>query len=30
MSGETTENGKFIMSLQEKMSYSDSSDRCNS
>ena len=30
MSGATTENGKFIMPLQEKMSYNDSSDRCNS
>ena len=30
MSGATTENGKFIMPLKEKLSYNDSSHRCNS
>ena len=30
MSGSTTENGKFIMPLSEKLTYSDSSDRCDS
>ena len=29
MSGATTENGKFIMPLEEKLSYGDSSDRCD-
>ena len=30
MSGATTENGKFIKPLQEKLTYGDSSDRCES
>ena len=30
MSGATTGNGKFIMPLKEKLSYHDSSDRCDS
>ena len=30
MSGFTTENGKFIMPLQEKLSYGHSFDRCDS
>ena len=30
MSGFTTEHGKFIMPLQEKLSYGDSSDHCSS
>lgn len=30
MSGGTTENGKFIKPLQEKLTYGDSSDRCES
>ena len=30
MSGFTTNNAKFIMPLQEKMSYRNSLDRCNS
>ena len=30
MSGATTEDGKFIMPLKEKLSYNDSSHRCNS
>ena len=30
MLGATAENGKFIMPLNEKMSYGDSSDRCES
>ena len=30
MPGFTTENGKFIMPLQEKMSYHSSFDRCHS
>ena len=30
MAGFTTENGKFIMPLQEKMSYQSSFDRCDS
>ena len=30
MSGFTTEKGKFIMPLQEKLSYSSSFDRCDS
>ena len=30
MLGETAENGKFIMPLNEKMSYGDSSARCES
>ena len=29
MSGATTKNGKFIMPLKEKLSYHDSSDRCD-
>ena len=30
MSGATTENGKFIMPLKEKLSYDDSLGRCDS
>ena len=30
MSGTTTDNGKFIMPLKEKLSYDDSSGRCDS
>ena len=30
MSGFTTANGKFIMPLKEKLSYDDSSNRCES
>ena len=30
MSGGTTKNGKFIKPLQEKLTYGDSSDRCES
>ena len=30
MSGSTTEYGKFIMPLSEKLTYPDSSDRCDS
>ena len=30
MSGFTTENGKFIMPLQDKMSYDNSSNHCDS
>ena len=30
MSGFTTENGKFIMFLEEKLSYGNSFDRCDS
>ena len=30
MSGSTTENGKFIVSLTEKLTYPKSSDRCDS
>ena len=29
MSGFTTENGKFIMPLKEKLSYENSFDRCD-
>ena len=29
MSGQTTENGKFIMPLSEKMTYSDAINRCD-
>ena len=29
LSGFTTENGKFIMPLKEKLSYEDSFDRCD-
>ena len=30
MSGATTDNGKFFMPLREKLSYDDSSGRCDS
>ena len=30
MTGATTDNGKFIMPLEEKLSYDDSFDRCES
>ena len=30
MSGSTTENGKFIVPLTEKLTYPKSSDRCDS